>query len=117
MFFDRKKTLNDIGYYHMVRCGADTEFRHRMAKYYGSNNIGVFCHATYRALYVKNSLTRSSDLGGGSVARNEYANSFRKYHKKSKNLFFDYRTMRMPFGLNGKIMVKGFNKKSFIEVK
>jgi glycosyltransferase involved in cell wall biosynthesis len=117
IFFDRKKILNDIGYYHMVRCGADTEFRRRMEKYYGSNNIGVFCHATYRALYIKNSLTRSSDLGSGSIARSEYANSFRKYHKKSKNLFFDYRTMRMPFGLNGKIMVKGFNKKSFIEVK
>jgi len=117
IFFDRKKILNDIGYYHMVRCGADTEFRRRIEKYYGLNNIGVFCHATYRALYIKNSLTRSSDLGSGSVARSEYANSFRKYHKKSKNLFFDYKTMSMPFSLSNKIIVKEFNKKSFIEVK
>jgi glycosyltransferase involved in cell wall biosynthesis len=117
IMFDIKDVLKNIGYYHMVRCGGDTEFRERMAKHYERSRMGVFYHTTYSALYSKASLTRSPKLGGGTKARQEYAGAFRRWHKGGDSLFFDYRTMDMPFDLNKEIRVTGFNTKSFKGVK
>lgn len=111
-----KKLLNYIGYFHMVRFGADSEFRNRIIKKYGKNKFGLLNLSTYKATLMPNSLTSSYITGKKSLDRTNYIRDFKNNFKKN-NLFFDYKNEKMKFGLDSAIAVKNFNTKYFREVE
>tara|TARA_B100001094_G_scaffold91497_1_gene87475 strand:- start:2217 stop:3002 length:786 start_codon:yes stop_codon:yes gene_type:complete len=119
ILFEKNKILKNIGYFHAVRFAGDTEYRERMQTYYGKSRIINTNKVTYKALYLKNSLTRSEKTKGGSLARAKYVRCFQNYLKKSSldNLYFDYKG-DMPFGLNNIIKTDNFDSiffKEFVE--
>jgi glycosyltransferase involved in cell wall biosynthesis len=119
IFFEKDRFLRDIGYFHMVRCAADTEYRTRAIKYYGVNKFGVLESNSYRALYLPNSLTRSKTTGAGSLGRVKYAETFIKSLKtnRSSSLYFDYKKDLLKFSSLGKeIRVDNFDPLTFKEI-
>ena len=119
IFFEKNRLIKDIGYFHMVRCAADTEYRERATKYYGANKFGVLKRNSYKALYLPDSLTRNKRTGAGSQGRLEYTEQFRKNLKLSKpsNLHFDYKKCMLKFSLEKEIKVDNFDPKTFKEVE
>ena len=115
--FNKRTLIRDIGYFHMVRVGADTEYRLRAVKYYGSSKVGFLQVNTYKALSSKGSLTRSSLVGKDSSCRKSYADQFLKKLKKGgPNLYFNYKSSALKFSLGKNIKVQGFDEKTFHEV-
>lgn len=116
--FHKRSFVKDVGYFHMVRFGADTEYRMRAIKVYGNKKIGIIHKDTYKALYLPNSLTTNSKTKGGSKSRSKYVKYFFKNIKNNvpKNLRFDYRKDKMPDHLDEKILVKNFKVGSFREI-
>ena len=119
IFFRKKSFVRDIGYFHPVRFAGDTEYRERAEKFYGKKAIIRINKNTYKALYLKNSLTTTPSTKGGSAARVSYVNSFRKNIKinSGKKLRFDYKLQPLPFALHRDIAVKDFDIKTFSEIR
>jgi len=118
ILFEKNRLTKDIGYFHMVRCAADSEYRERAIKYYGANKFGVLYSDSYKALYLPDSLTRNKKTKGGSPGRVKYVNQFRKNLKTSKpsSLHFDYKEGMLKFSLEKEIKVDNFDPKTFKEV-
>jgi glycosyltransferase involved in cell wall biosynthesis len=118
IFFEKNRFIKDIGYFHMVRCAADTEYRERAIKYYGANKFKVLKRNSYKALYLPDSLTRSRGTGAGSPGRVKYVKQFRENLKTSKlnDLRFDYNKDSLKFSLEKEIRVDDFDPKCFREV-
>ena len=118
IFFEKNRLIRDIGYFHMVRCAADSEYRERAIKHYGANKFGVLYSDSYKALYLLDSLTRDKKTKGGSPGRAKYVKQFRKNLKTSKlsSLYFDYKKGMLKFSLEKEVRVDDFNPKSFREV-
>ncbi|MGO2232207.1 glycosyltransferase family 2 protein [Psychrobacter sp.] len=82
--FRREKVANDIGLWHCVRTGADSEFIERLKLFYGVEKIkavkGILTIGSYR----KNSLTTSNVYGAyndkASLIRLDYWESWRIWH-------------------------------------
>lgn len=116
ILFERKKFLNEVGYFHMVRAGADTEYRMRAEKIYGKKRVGNTGLSTYRALYLLESLTNNKKTDRKSAGRIEYVKKFINNIKNNNvnNLIFNYKNNNLPFKLNNKnIIVKDFNINTF----
>lgn len=109
LLFDRNKVLKSLGYYHMVRCGADSEFRERMIKIHGENKVGLLMRTSYFALQKSDSLTKNPLTGKNSHARNQYINSYLKLHTTNNNLFYDYKNTKLNFKINNLLAVNNFN--------
>jgi len=118
IMFQKKRFLRNIGYFHMVRCAADTEYRERAIKYYGGNKFGVLKSDSYKALYLSGSLTRSKKTGRGSSGRSRYAKWFYKNIRRSKpnSLYFNYIKDVAKFSFPKGIRVNNFDSKTFEEV-
>jgi glycosyltransferase involved in cell wall biosynthesis len=94
-----KKIINDIGFYDSVRFAADAEFKDRIIKYYGNNNIIKINKILYKARHRNNSLTTSGTTGTsgrGLVIRANYVDEFRKWHNNN-NLYMPYPQTERPF--------------------
>jgi glycosyltransferase involved in cell wall biosynthesis len=118
IIFEKSRLIKDIGYFHMVRCAADSEYRERAIRYYGENKFGILLSDSYKALYLSNSLTRDKKTKGGSPGRTKYVNQFRKNLKKGKkgNLYFDYKASLLKFSLTKEVRVDDFDPLTFKEV-
>ena len=114
ILFKKKRILRDIGYFHMVRCAADSEFRERMIKFYGENKFGLLCADTYSALQLEKSLTGDKKTNGSSKARRSYIKQFRKYNKMAvgRQLFYNFKNDNRGFNLLPEISVNDFNPKN-----
>ena len=118
LFFERARVLSDIGYFHPVRFGADSEFRERLLAYYGSSSIFNTKQLTYKSLYLPDSLTTSPASRAGSKTRAVYVKRFRKNIKENlKDCFFDYKTDRLPFSAGPNNETDKFDIKFFKEIK
>ena len=95
----RRLVINDIGYFDSVRFGADSEFKHRLMKYYKSRAFKTIPEVLYFAKIRKNSLTRSKVTGRRDV-RLDYRDKFYKWHKNSKDLFMSFPLKKRPFQVN-----------------
>ena len=118
--FEKKLFLEKVGYFHMVRFAADTEYRMRAEKIFGQNNLGLILIDSYRALQLSNSLMTSKSTKPGSPSRRSYAAQFISRIKKSssQDLFFNYNNSDMSFlQLDDIILVKNFNLDTFREIK
>lgn len=118
--FDRKLFLEKVGYFHMVRFAADTEYRMRAEKIFGQSSLGVIPVDSYRALQLNNSLMTSKKTKPGSPSRRSYAIQFINRIKKgqSQDLFFNHKNSDMSFlKLDDVILVKNFNLNTFKEIK
>lgn len=114
--FHKERVLKDIGYFHMLRAGADTNFSHRIFKYYTRQYVSSFQHVSYRALHNDDCLT----------ATKKFEDIRKKYHADTLNFlinedkskfYYNYKTDDLPFTVSGEIMVKDFNIKTFKEKK
>jgi len=115
ILFNKNQFVRDLGYFHMARYAADTEYRMRAIAFYGQSKIGVLKKCSYKALYLPGSLTRRKK----SQDRNTYVKRFLKNHKKSKeSLRFDYKAGSAGISLRGipEIEVKDFSLDTFKEV-
>lgn len=118
ILFDRKIFLRDIGYFHMVRCAADSEYRERAIAYYGDNKIGSLQASSYKALQLPGSLTVNKETRSHSPERGAYVRAFRSKHKLPKaSLRFDYKKDLFTIPVSGAFCVKGFDLKTFMEIK
>jgi glycosyltransferase involved in cell wall biosynthesis len=113
--FEKDRFIRDIGYFHMVRCAADSEYRLRAGAYYGAYKLGWLQVNSYRALQLPGSLTDALKAKNG---RHDYSNKFRKKlkTKDKSSLYFDYKKDSLGFSVNSRISVKGFDEKTFKEV-
>lgn len=116
ILFNKSDIINKIGYFHMVRFGADSEFRERLIAHYGDKKFGIIKNCSYKSRLLPNALTTSKKTDGKSIARSGYVRQFTK-NIKNKNLFYDYRSEKMGFVLEKEILVKNFSPKTFREVK
>ena len=116
--FQKNRFLRDIGYFHMVRCAADTEYRERAIKYYGGDKFGLLKSNSYKALYLPGSLTRSKKTGGGSLGRTKYAKWFYKKIRRSKpnSLYFNYKKDVAKISFPKDIRVNNFDSETFKEI-
>lgn len=116
ILFDKDDIINKIGYFHMVRFAADSEFRERLIACYGNEKFSVIKNCSYRSRMLPNALTTSSKTDGKSIARTGYVRQF--YESiKNNNLFFNYKSDKMNFALEEEILVKNFNLNTFGEIK
>lgn len=99
----RKKIINDIGYFDSIRFGADSEYKHRIYKYYGDHVFKKIPEVLYFAKIRIGSLTRSKITGKKNV-RVEYKDNFYKWHRSGKKLYIPYPIKIRPFPVN-KIML------------
>jgi len=117
ILFEKNKYLKNIGYFHMTRCAADTEYRERAIKYFGKNRFGILKVDSYKALYSETSLTRSPATGRNSSGRKGYTKRF--FHNikvsKRKDLYFNYKSGSLSFPIPDDISVKDFDLKTFGE--
>jgi glycosyltransferase involved in cell wall biosynthesis len=119
ILFEKNRFLKDIGYFHMVRYAADTEYRMRAIKYYGSNKFGLLQINSYKALCLPDSLTSGKRKEGlPAVARAKYAKQFLRSlrESKSRNLYFNYKRDSLRFSLEKDIRVDNFDSETFGEV-
>jgi glycosyltransferase involved in cell wall biosynthesis len=118
IFFKKNTFIKDIGYFHMVRYAADTEYRMRAIEYYGGNKFGVLKSSSYKALYLPGSLTSDKKTGSGSSGRSGYAKQFIRGLKANKpdSLYFNYKTGSLKYSLEKEIRVDNFDPKTFKEI-
>ena len=119
IFFDRKRVLKDIGYFHMVRCAADSEYRCRIQKFYSSKKIAMLIRLSYKALFIEGCLTDASNVKTGEKVRRIYSSRYNKFHKNSNrdNLFYCYKLNKKTFRFPDKILVNNFDISTFKEFK
>ena len=119
IFFKKEEFLRNIGYFHMVRCGADTEYRLRAEKVFGKTSIVKLKKTNYKAVSLPDSLTSSKATAFGSRVRQVYARDFLRNikAKPSSELFFDYKYKQMPFSVDPINKVNDFDAKNFKEVR
>jgi glycosyltransferase involved in cell wall biosynthesis len=117
ILFNKKEIIESIGYFHTVRAGADMEFRERLNSFFGNNNMGLSVPWSYIALFHANNSPDSLTRSVKGRARLEYANSFKKWHNESNDLYFDYKSMDMPFEVNKEIATNPVDSKSFKKIK
>lgn len=97
-----RKIIDKIGFYDSLRFAADTEFWHRIIKYYGNNNIIKINKPLYFAQKRPNSLTTSSTTGfspEGRKIRQDYVNKFTEWHKQN-DIYMTYPLIKRPFEVN-----------------
>ena len=118
ILFDREKFIKDIGYFHMIRFAADTEYRMRAIRFYGARKVGILNVDSYKAITPANSLTQNPKTKLGSKIRSEYVKQFVQNIKISskKKLRFDYKKDKLPFKLDKAFEVKGFDTGTFREL-
>ena len=109
ILFKKKLFLENIGYFHNVRVGADTEYRNRALKFFGAKKVGLLNSSSYRALYSKNSLTTNAATGRGSAQRTAYS----KFFTKNNNLYFNYKKDFLKPKSFDLIKIKNFNLNTF----
>jgi hypothetical protein len=93
----RRSIIKIIGYYDSVRFGADTEFRDRIKKVFGTERTKVIKKVLYYALYRPNSLTTSGLYGNHSKPRRFYSSKYLEWHRKSKKLYISFPLKKRPF--------------------
>jgi len=113
ILFRKEPFIRDIGYFHDVRAAGDTEYRYRALSFYGPKKIGVIQNSSYKALYLSDSLTKTTSLGRESEARKHYA---KKFLKQSNIPRFDYKKDSLGPMLLEAIRVKDFDIKTFREI-
>lgn len=116
ILFD-KNIIKDIGFFHMVKFGADTEYRLRIEKKYGKNSIFILEDTSYIAFYSKNSLTSNLSTGIKSVARSIYSREFLKNLENNKNLKYDIFEDMSFLKLDKISLVNDFNINTFERIK
>ena len=105
-FMFRRSIIKDIGYFDSIRFGADSEFKHRIYKFYGPNVFMKLKEVLYFAKIRPDSLTRSKETGKRNV-RLDYRDRFYEWHRnavKDNKLFIDYPLKTRPFEVD-KIML------------
>ena len=105
-FMFRRSIISDIGYFDSVRFGADSEFKHRISKYYGNGVFSKIPEVLYFAKIRPNSLTRSKETGRKDI-RIGYRDKFYEWHRQAKRentLFINYPLLVRPFEVH-KIML------------
>lgn len=87
--FRREKVQNDMGLWHLVRTGADSEFFERLKLVYGNNNILSIKKPLTFASHHQGSLMNNNEYGIGNVSsakdRLEYWENWRLWHLSHKN--------------------------------
>lgn len=116
IFYKKNIVLEKAGYFHMVRGGADTEFRLRLEKIFGKNKIACTNKVTYFGIYKKETLSISKKFGKGSVVRNNYIKYFMNNLKKNNELYYDYLNCSLKYE-NNNFYIKNFNKNNFKKIK
>jgi glycosyltransferase involved in cell wall biosynthesis len=116
ILFNKKQVLKDIGYFHMIRAGADTNFSHRMLNYYTRKYICSFQQVSYRALHNDSCLTTKSDLKDIRKKYHQDTLDFLNNNHKSK-FYYNYKKDDYHFPVPDSIKVKNFNIKTFKEKK
>jgi len=105
----RRSIIKEIGYFDSVRFGADSEFKHRVQKYYGLDTFYKINEVLYYAKIRFESLTRAKDTGRKDV-RLQYKDNFKAWHKKAgkeKKLFMKFPLKSRPFEENS-IMLSSY---------
>ena len=92
----RRQAIKEIGYFDSLRFGADSEFKHRLIKYYKKRALKRLQEVLYYAKIRPGSLTRSRVTGRKNV-RVGYRDQFIKWHRESNNLFIPYPMKNRPF--------------------
>jgi glycosyltransferase involved in cell wall biosynthesis len=116
IFFKKNIVLKKAGYFHMVRGGADTEFRLRLEKIFGKNKIPCTNKVTYFGLYKEETLSISKKFGKGSSVRNNYIKYFMNNLSSNKDLYYNYLECSLKCE-NNNFYVKNFNKNNFKKIK
>jgi hypothetical protein len=112
ILFDRS-VINDVGYFHMVRASADSEFRERLTKYYGNDKVALLKYTSYVATNLEGSLTQSKKTGFGSTARKDYNTKFRN----NKNLYYHYKNSMDFLKLHKDIISIPLDFNNFVKIK
>lgn len=108
-----KKIISDIGYFHQVRFGADTEFRKRIETFYGESSITLIEDLSYKATWSKNTLTSSPLTGQKSTAREIYVEQFLKNLKNKNSLKYNFGADMSFLKLEELSLVKNFSLNTF----
>ncbi|MEI6895138.1 MAG: glycosyltransferase family 2 protein [Colwellia sp.] len=95
LMLEKDKVVNSIGYFDCVRFGADTEYFERLKIVFGANSVKELDLPLCLSAYLESSLTGNSSTGvdfilGTSQIRLAYNKSWKKWHKKKKNLKIGY---------------------------
>jgi len=99
----RRKVIKDIGYFDSVRYGADTEFSHRLRKYYANTQYKSveINQILYFALSRDDSLCKKKETGPDCINRKIYSSNFSQWHKNTlpRNLFINFPLTVRPFAV------------------
>jgi glycosyltransferase involved in cell wall biosynthesis len=116
ILFNREQVLKDIGYFHMIRAGADTNFSLRMLAFYTREKCFTFSKVSYRAIQDDSCLTVDDDIM--DMRKQYYQNTINFLHSTEKeDLYYDYKKSNFPFAVPDFIKVKNFDLKTFKEKK
>ncbi|MEC5425933.1 glycosyltransferase family A protein [Virgibacillus sp. C22-A2] len=101
LMFRREPVLREVGYWDNVRFAADSEYKRRMAKIFGEENVvDLKTGPLSFPRQAEGSLTGSSAFGyNGHLkgVRREYAEAHRYYHKKAANLYYPFQQEKRPY--------------------
>jgi glycosyltransferase involved in cell wall biosynthesis len=115
IMFNKNEALSKAGYFHMVRGGADTEYRMRLESIFGKNKILLLKECNYFALYKHDSLSRGGRFGRNSIERKLYIKFFLKNIKDNK-LFYNYKNNKLFNNINNDFYINNFNIKNFVKL-
>jgi glycosyltransferase involved in cell wall biosynthesis len=113
----RKSLIKTIGYYHMVRFGADTEFRKRIELVFKEKSIFLLNDVSYKAHYSSNTLTLDLKTGHKSEARKKYVNEFLRNLHEKKKIVYNFEDPMSFLDLNNKSLVFGFSMQNFKKIR
>lgn len=81
--FYRREVFKEIGYFHPIKSGGDSEFSERTITYYGASFYKIIDDFTFFCKILPTSLTAVNPQG--SKSREEYIEFYRNLHRSSFN--------------------------------
>ncbi|MEN2466404.1 glycosyltransferase family A protein [Ornithinibacillus sp. JPR2-1] len=101
LMFRRKPVLEKLGAWDSVRFAADSEFKHRLMKVFGSQSV-VDLHTGPLSFARQSltSLTSSSFFGYNGFLmgiRKDYREAFLAHHQSRRSLYYDFPMKNRPF--------------------
>jgi hypothetical protein len=92
LIFKRTEVVSGVGYYDRVRMGADTEYYHRMLRFFGNDSVLRQKVPLAFAACGFSTLTGHGEHGideifGMSKTRREYATAWKSWHQQAANCY------------------------------
>jgi glycosyltransferase involved in cell wall biosynthesis len=103
LMFRREPVMEKLGFWDEVRFGADGEFKRRLKRVFGENSItDLMTGPLSFQRQSTQSLTGNKAFGYHGYfmgVRKEYLEAYQAYHRKTDNLFYQFRPGKRPFAV------------------